>query len=174
MKKTMIMLCLALVSWGATAQHDHGAHNMPGMHKEQSEQGEAVFIDKNLGMAYKHYIHLKNALTASDILEAQNASAELLISLQDVKGGDKVLSEAKKVAAANSLDDQRKSFNALSNEMAALVKSGKLTKGEIYLDYCPMANGNTGGYWLSNEKEIRNPYFGDKMLKCGSVKETIN
>ena len=58
--------------------------------------------------------------------------------------------------------------------MATLVKGADISMGELYLEYCPMANGNTGGYWLSNEKEIRNPYFGDKMLKCGSVKETIN
>ncbi|MBA4058359.1 MAG: hypothetical protein C0490_26815, partial [Marivirga sp.] len=50
---------------------------------------------------------------------------------------------------------------------------GKLSMGILYLEYCPMANNNEGAYWLSNEKEIKNPYFGDKMLKCGSVKETI-
>ena len=36
-----------------------------------------------------------------------------------------------------------------------------------------MAFDNTGGYWLSNSKEVRNPYFGNSMLKCGEVKETI-
>jgi hypothetical protein len=57
--------------------------------------------------------------------------------------------------------------------MATLVKGGQLSAGALYLEYCPMANGNEGAYWLSNEKQIKNPYFGDKMLKCGSVKETI-
>ena len=42
--------------------------------------------------------------------------------------------------------------------------------GEVYLEYCPMAKAS----WLSSEKEISNPYLGNKMLKCGSVKETIN
>ena len=36
-----------------------------------------------------------------------------------------------------------------------------------------MANDDKGGYWLSIEKEIKNPYFGSKMLKCGEVKGTI-
>ena len=57
--------------------------------------------------------------------------------------------------------------------MATLVKGGKLSAGALYLEYCPMANNNEGAYWLSNEKQIKNPYFGDMMLKCGSVKETI-
>jgi hypothetical protein len=36
-----------------------------------------------------------------------------------------------------------------------------------------MVNNNQGAFWLSNEKEIKNPYFGDMMLKCGSIKETL-
>ncbi|MBT7306171.1 MAG: DUF3347 domain-containing protein, partial [Bacteroidetes bacterium] len=27
---------------------------------------------------------------------------------------------------------------------------------------------------LSNSKEIRNPFFGDKMLKCGRIDKEIN
>jgi len=36
-----------------------------------------------------------------------------------------------------------------------------------------MADDNKGGYWLSTEKKIKNPYFGSKMIKCGKVKEII-
>jgi len=43
-----------------------------------------------------------------------------------------------------------------------------------YYQYCPMAFDNKGAYWISNETEIRNPYFGEKMLKCGENKDTLN
>jgi Cu(I)/Ag(I) efflux system membrane fusion protein len=36
-----------------------------------------------------------------------------------------------------------------------------------------MANNNVGAYWLSKEREIRNPYFGKEMLDCGSVTDEI-
>jgi hypothetical protein len=36
-----------------------------------------------------------------------------------------------------------------------------------------MALNNTGGYWLSSEEKILNPYFGDKMLKCGKIDSKI-
>ena len=170
MRKTIIMLCLALVSWGATAQHDHAAHGA----QSDKQQMEPMFKDKALGTAYSHYIHLKNALVDSDQKAAKSASQTLMDAAKNVKSAEKMLTEATKVASAATLDEQRKAFDGLSNEMAALVKSNQLSMGELYLEYCPMANGNTGGYWLSNEKEIRNPYFGDKMLKCGSVKETID
>ena len=37
-----------------------------------------------------------------------------------------------------------------------------------------MAGNDKGAYWLSKESKIKNPYFGDEMLTCGSVKETID
>lgn len=170
MKKIMIMLSLALVSWGANAQHDHAGHGA----QASTQKMEPMFKDKALGTAYGHYIHLKNALVASDQQEAKKGGDGLTKALAGVPKADKALAEAKKVAQATTLEEQRKAFTSLSNEMATLVKDAEITKGELYLEYCPMANGNKGGSWLSNEKEIRNPYFGDKMLKCGSVKETIN
>lgn len=30
-----------------------------------------------------------------------------------------------------------------------------------------------GAYWINGDKSIRNPYFGEKMMTCGEVKETI-
>jgi len=44
---------------------------------------------------------------------------------------------------------------------------------EAFYDYCPMAFNNEGAYWLSDQAAIRNPYFGDAMLTCGTVKETL-
>jgi hypothetical protein len=57
--------------------------------------------------------------------------------------------------------------------MIALVKKSGVSNGELYVEYCPMAFDDKGASWLSSSKEIRNPYFGDKMLTCGEVKETI-
>jgi hypothetical protein len=36
-----------------------------------------------------------------------------------------------------------------------------------------MAFDDKGAYWLSEMKEIRNPYFGDRMLKCGETREMM-
>jgi len=37
-----------------------------------------------------------------------------------------------------------------------------------------MAFDNKGAYWLSNEAAIRNPYFGDEMLECGKVEDSVD
>lgn len=37
----------------------------------------------------------------------------------------------------------------------------------------PMAFDSKGAHWPSAEREIRDPHFGTKMLKCGSINETL-
>lgn len=165
-KKTILIMVLALISFGAFAQHDHAAH---GDKMEVGHKMDPKFNDENLGIAYGHYIRLKEALVASRTGEAKKAATQLEASLGTISNNKEAKTEAARVASSTTLDDQRKAFASLSNEMVTLVKSGELSMGEVYLEYCPMAKAS----WLSNEKEIRNPYFGEKMLKCGTVKETI-
>jgi len=46
------------------------------------------------------------------------------------------------------------------------------TENTLYQQFCPMYDG--GSAWLSMNEEIRNPYYGSKMLKCGKVQKEIN
>lgn len=169
-KKLMLAMFLALTSWLANAQHDHASH---GDHAK-SQQILPMFKDKVMSTAYGHYIHLKNALVDSDLKTSKTASKSLVTALQEVKGAEKAHVEAENITKAASLADQRKSFAILSTEIAALVKSSELHMGKVYLAYCPMANSKSSAYWLSSEKEIRNPFLGNRMLKCESVKEIMN
>ncbi len=165
----MMTLLLALGSLAVYAQHDHAAHS----EGRKMDQAMAIFKDSKLGTAYGHYLHIKDALVSSNSDGAKKGAMELQNALKDITGSATAREAASKIAASSDLEEQRKVFSPLSDEMAKLVKGGKLSAGSLYLEYCPMANNNVGAYWLSNEKEIKNPYFGDVMLKCGSVKETI-
>ncbi|WP_026210589.1 DUF3347 domain-containing protein [Flexithrix dorotheae] len=165
MKNSIVIFMGLILSFSVLAQHNHHS---------QMNKDNPVFEDKTLGDIYGHYIHLKNALVASEYDEAKKGATALATALDSYKSGEKAYSIANKVRTVTTLKDQRKLFSALSDEITVLVKNGKMTKGNVYLEFCPMANGNTGGAWLSSEKDIKNPYFGDKMLKCGMVKETIN
>jgi hypothetical protein len=169
MKKTMLIAFAALVSLAAYSQHDHAGH----ADSKDHAQGHVTFKDEKVGAAYAHYVHLKDALVASKSDEAKKAASELQKSLTSLSNTKKATESASKIAATSDLQDQRKEFSTLSNEMTSLVKVSKPSMGSIYLEYCPMANNNQGAYWLSNEKQIKNPYFGEAMLNCGSVKETI-
>ena len=165
MKKTIVTLAVCLfTTFSLSAQNDHG---------KKMHENMAMFTDAKLGTAYEHYLHIKDALVASKIEDAKKGAGQLEQALKAVGGSTKAQEVSAKLVNAATLDEQRKLFSILSNEMATLVKGGKLSMGMLYLEYCPMANNNAGAYWLSNDKEIKNPYFGDKMLKCGSVKELI-
>ncbi|SHM87236.1 Protein of unknown function [Cyclobacterium lianum] len=121
----MILVSLALFSWGATAQHDHSAHET----KTNTEHDEPLFKNKALGTAYSHYLALKDALVASNQQEARKGAGVLSNALNDVQKAENALAEAKKVAQATTLERQRKAFTGLSNEMAVLVKGAEMSSG---------------------------------------------
>jgi hypothetical protein len=170
MKKQITLLMFVLVSFGTYAQHKHGEHAAA---KSTAQAKAPEFKDEKVGTAYMHYLHLKDALVASNAAEAKKAAGELEKSLTTIPNGKMAEDAAKKIASTSDLKAQRKLFSALSNEITTVVKASKLASGSLYVEYCPMANNNEGAYWLSNEKEIKNPYFGDMMLRCGSVQETV-
>lgn len=148
--------------------HDHSKMNMGEM-KDMEMFHE--FNDENIATVYEHYNHIKTALVGSDYNEAKKGATMLTGSLKEIKESESASKAAKNIEKAEDLKSQRIAFSELSNAMAVLIK-GNLKSGIIYKDFCPMALDG-GAYWLSSEKNILNPYFGDKMLKCGTVKEVL-
>jgi len=125
-----------------------------------------------LNAMYPHYLELQKALVAGNIQEAQEAALlieEAAKSLPD----DAIQQQASALVAAKELKEQRSSFASLSTRLIQLIRSSGVIEGEFYVAHCPMAENHQGADWISPTKEIRNPYFGDDMLTCGSVTETL-
>lgn len=155
-------------------QEGHGEHDMDNMsgNLDDGQTREVNFKDDRIAAAYGHYMHVKTALVNTNAEEAQNGGEMLAEALANVENSSQALTAAKTIANSEAVDEQRTAFLDLSQAMEGLV-SGAIASGEIYKQYCPMAFDGKGGAWLSNSQEIRNPYYGDKMLKCGSVRDTI-
>ncbi|RZK69235.1 MAG: DUF3347 domain-containing protein [Pedobacter sp.] len=134
---------------------------------------EVSLKNDKLNAAYQQYLLLSNALINSDVATAKEASMALELGAKALTGGDKLAGFAAKITAASDIEVQRALFSSLSNEMIAKVKAIGLHSGEVYVEYCPMALNDKGASWLSNQKEVRNPYYGDSMLDCGEIKETL-
>ncbi len=126
-----------------------------------------------LNAVYQQYLLLSNALINSDLATAKEASMALELGSKTLTGGEKLAGFAAKITAASAIDAQRALFSSLSNEMIAKIKAVGLQSGEVYVEYCPMAMNDKGASWLSNQKEVRNPYYGESMLDCGEIKETL-
>ena len=130
------------------------------------------FKNEKMSPVYGHYNHVRMALVNSDATEAQNGGKMLLQAMKEANVEAGAMDAAQKIAQSDNLNIQRTAFSDLSNAMEGIMR-GALSSGELYKQFCPMAFEGKGGYWLASSKEIRNPYYGDKMLKCGSVKDTI-
>lgn len=132
------------------------------------------------------YLVLKNALVNEDSKKATEGGKMMLTAFSNFEMTKltetqhakymEIAESAKEHAehiVKNPIDHQREHFEDLSkdvNDIISLVGTDKT----LYQDFCPMASNNKGAMWLSEIKEIQNPYFGSKMMKCGSVQKQIN
>jgi hypothetical protein len=122
---------------------------------------------------WNSYVAIKDALVNSDAATASVKAGEFIKTADDIKETNlrqKLVENAKSIAATKDIKEQRDQFAKLSQNFYSLVKSVKLSAQPVYQLYCPMKKQS----WLSNEKNIRNPYYGTAMLTCGRVTETIN
>jgi Protein of unknown function (DUF3347) len=140
-------------------------------------------VQKQIGASLTSYYGLKDALVDSDA-EKASVKADELAKTFDVVDPTKMLDaqktmwfkleklirlDAKHITDNKENKHQREHFAKLSNNMYALVFNFKANETEAYLQYCPMKKAS----WLSNRKDIKNPYYGNKMLDCGSIKTTL-
>ena len=127
---------------------------------------------QNTGNLLNNYISVKNALVSSDSKAASTAISALNEAVKS-EGDFAQKAELQKATdklskAGNNLEKQRAAFNEVSTVLRKVVKSSDKVNQPVYYQYCPMKKA----YWLSKEKEIKNPYYGSSMLTCGKVTET--
>ena len=133
------------------------------------------------------YINLKNKLVQDNSDAAAEKAKTLLASLnrfdtktlnpKQKKEYVDIADDAKEHAEhigenAGKIDHQREHFATLSKDINDLIKMFG-TKQKLYQDYCPMYNDGKGAIWISETKEIKNPFYGSQMLTCGSLKKTL-
>jgi Cu(I)/Ag(I) efflux system membrane fusion protein len=130
------------------------------------------------------YIELKNALIETDPIAASLSADLLLKSLKDVdmtlvKGEGHIfwMDQMKAIESHGSIimntedvEEQRNQFDFLSQSVIKSLKAFGTNEKTYYVQFCPMAKNNEGADWISTDSVIKNPHFGDKMMKCGSVK----
>ncbi|WP_051907774.1 DUF3347 domain-containing protein [Flavimarina sp. Hel_I_48] len=138
------------------------------LNKHVSAERSAVIDDELASSVYDQYNKIKTALVNSDAKTAKMVAVELLKSTGPELESTGLRESISIMANTQDIEEQRKSFSAFTAVVKNMVE-GKISSGTIYYDYCPMAFNGKGAYWLANEEQIQNPYFGDKMLNCGTV-----
>ena len=139
--------------------------------------------------ALQAYYNLKDAFVKSDTglvnktakvfvgkMEAiQLNAAKADTSLIELAGQlrQSIGEETNRITTTAGLEDKRKTFQVMSDQLYDLLRTVGYSGSKVYQQFCPMAFDNTGAAWLSSSTEIVNPYFGDKMLHCGEVRDSL-
>lgn len=147
-----------------------------------------VFYD-SLHLAIADYYILSSALVKADTNAANAAARTLRQHLDSLPLGllqidssrlsiirentGSISAEVAGLLLEKTLDNKRASFEMISDLLFDLVKTTGLKGKTVYRQYCPMAFNDKGAYWLSDTTEVLNPYFGDQMLHCGEVTDTL-
>lgn len=163
-----------------STMNDDGHSGMSGtMKMEFSPEAQSKFND-----LLKIYLDLKDALVASDqeqTKELARKGEEIASEIRSLSMDDMGKSHLSKLeeqftdmASKSSLENQREHFVLLSQNMIQIGQQMNELETKLYVQHCPMSNKDKGANWLSLEEEIRNPYYGDAMLTCGSVMGTID
>jgi hypothetical protein len=136
------------------------------------------------------YYELKNAMVATNATKADDAAKKLLISADTMQAFlqndsmnktalqpyiDTIIKSSNEILALKdeTCEKKRTHFETVSSAMYGMLKKADLKNVKIYREYCPMAFNDKGAYWLSADAEIKNPYFGKKMLECGEVTDSL-
>ena len=190
--KTLIMIAVAAISLSACNNNDNQPNETTATSGDTAKTGmQSATTVTNSNMAInnmvKAYLELKNALANDNSKDAATAGSEMQKAVEnadpatfsadqkkifaDVK--DDAIEHAEHIAAnASNIAHQREHFETLSKDLYDMVKVFG-TGQTLYQTHCPMYNNNKGANWLSETKDIKNPYLGAKMSTCGEVKEEL-
>ncbi len=168
--------------------------NMEMEHDDMEMDDSSMNTSNNMAMGQNksasdaivaNYLELKNALVA-DNTEAAAATGKKVVSAfkafdvknyseEEQKELKEIIEDAVEHAehiAESAMDHQREHFDILSKDVVDLLAITGTNK-TLYQDFCPMYNDGKGAVWLSEFKEIKNPFYGSKMLTCGSIQKEI-
>tara|TARA_R110000868_G_scaffold276779_1_gene536537 strand:- start:361 stop:993 length:633 start_codon:yes stop_codon:yes gene_type:complete len=169
----------------AEEDHSNMEHDNTDGHHDGGKQEMAMSGDGNSQMVLNDYFNLKNALVADDNAKAKELGATLATSLgnldvssnfsdnqkNDLKDIIEDAVEHAEHISESDIAHQREHFKILSKDVTDMVAITG-TENTLYEQFCPMYDG--GSAWLSMSKDVKNPYYGSKMLTCGKVQKEIN
>ena len=177
------------------AQNEEAHDHTDGIHSHNDAtavtvNAEGTSVTQTTFSTYEiisDYLKLKNSLTKDDTKGAANAGKALYATFNKVNTNMidpklkteyiDIVDDAKEHAEhigdnGGKIDHQREHFAMLSKDVNDLIKIFG-AKQKLFQDFCPMYNEGKGAIWISESKEIKNPYYGSKMLTCGSIKKQL-
>ena len=187
-----VIFCAAILFLFACKRNKKKTETTPNEAPVVKVASYSAAFDASFENLLNQYYALRDALVASDTAAANKATAILIQSADELKldelkaidtnniiiptaqtytGG--ISSEGKGLLGESNIENKRKAFQMISGNLFDLTRTVRFSKEKVYLLHCPMAFNDAGADWLSSSTDIKNPYFGSKMLTCGAVKDSV-
>jgi hypothetical protein len=177
---------------------NQGAENKQGNASVENTPAEKIenqsAMDSSLNPVIAEYLVLKDGFVEADTIVINKAAINLLSYIDSLYPDDDTLAatpvkslftnisaESKGLLGEADLNEKRKSFSMISENLHDLLTLVNYRGSKIYQQTCPMAfNDTEAATWLSDSREVVNPYLGKKhpkyaagMLHCGEVTDSI-
>ncbi|MBV7531969.1 DUF3347 domain-containing protein [Chitinophaga sp. sic0106] len=130
----------------------------------------AALVKSDTGAATSAAIVLKQHVDSLPVQLLQMDSARLA-TITGITGS--ISAELNGLVGEKALEGKREEYQMVSDMLYDLIKTTGYKGHTVYRQFCPMAFDDKGAYWLSETRNIVNPYFGDKMLECGSTNDSL-
>ncbi|WP_405368504.1 efflux RND transporter periplasmic adaptor subunit [Nonlabens sp. Asnod2-A12] len=165
-----------------------GKNSMMNKDKNFSANTDQPNITKELETTLKsilpQYLKLKNAFIKVDSQKIVTHAIAIQSKLSSISLNDLNKEESTSVKEAietlssiidiKDIEEQRNMYIILNQNLITYFMKLEDLSEPLYIQKCPMVNGDKGAIWLSMEPAVQNPYHGIDMLTCGDVIYTIN
>lgn len=146
-------------------------------------------VAEQLHQLFTAYFGLSDALAMDDAQAAKQQAQAVLSAIDSVAVAElpegfarrwsdqrsQLVDLARQTADTGDIEEIRTAFEPLSKALASLLEVTHVEGlGGVYRAYCPMAFGSQGASWLTAQSQIANPYFGERMLRCGTIEQTLS
>lgn len=137
---------------------------------------DPAFVEE-LREALEAYFPVAKALAEDDEEGAKAASEEFRQTVEGltIPESRALVEGADRMAAATDIKLRRAALLPVSITLIDSVRAHGIDQlGDLFVVHCPMAFDDQGGDWLSPAPTVLNPYYGDAMLTCGNLKDTLS
>lgn len=118
--------------------------------------------------------YAKTLIVDADSLQIKELKADSAIVLTAKSYAESISGELKGLLGEKKLEEKRRSFYTLSEELYDLIRTVQYDRQTIYHFHCPMAFDKEGANWLSNSNKIKNPYLPKTMPDCGELTDSLH
>ncbi|WP_428236507.1 efflux RND transporter periplasmic adaptor subunit [Gracilimonas sp.] len=163
---------------------DHSQHQSMVSTPEDTADESTHLHSVHLDALVESYLKMKTALTQDDLEQAKN---HLQVFAKEVKNSSEMndhkehiqqhenhhqamLNAVQMAENSTNIKALRSAFKQISAELITALENQNY-EGDLFKQYCPMYEG--GSSWISDKKDIENPFYGTQMHNCGETVEQL-